>query len=371
MRVHAIDAAEGDCLLLEDGGRFALVDGGIAGICEKRLMPHLRAVLGAGGRLEAVVVSHVDADHITGILDLLAEVERARADGEADPVAIGDLWHNGFGSTLDDARGSLFGNLQAMVSQAGRASVTAANGSIAMLGIAQGAKLQRMATKLGISLNGFFGGNPIVVDGSPGPPWALGGANLSVVGPTRENLDALREDWIDWIERNVDAFAMGDVQAMANADDSVPNLSSIVLFGETADGAVLFTGDARGDHILQGLEKRGILPPGGTRPLRLLKVQHHGSDRNATRAFFERLPADIYLLSANGRHGNPDTEVLAMIVDAAAAGGRHPLVVVTNEAPSLDWLRQQRPPAQVGYTLLVRAANEDAVVLDLAAGGIV
>ena len=24
MRVHAIEAAEGDCLLLEDGGRFAL-----------------------------------------------------------------------------------------------------------------------------------------------------------------------------------------------------------------------------------------------------------------------------------------------------------------------------------------------------------
>ena len=82
MRVHAIDAAEGDCLLLEDGGRFALIDGGIAGVCEKRLMPHLINLPGGPKKLEAVIVSHVDRDHITGILDLFAEVERARADGE-------------------------------------------------------------------------------------------------------------------------------------------------------------------------------------------------------------------------------------------------------------------------------------------------
>ncbi|HMR60826.1 MBL fold metallo-hydrolase [Amaricoccus sp.] len=370
MRVHAIDAAEGDCLLLEDGGRFALVDGGIAGICAKRLMPYLMDLPGGRKMLEAVIVSHVDADHITGILDLFAEVERARADGEADPVAIADLWHNGFGSTIDDARGSLFANIQAMVSQAGRAGVAAANGSIAMLGIAEGAKLQRMATKLGIPLNGFFGGGPIVVEGATRPAWPFGNASFAIVGPTRENLDELRREWVAWIERHVDGFEMGDVTAMANADTSVPNLSSIVLFGETADGDVLLTGDARGDHILQGLERTGFLAADGTRQLRLLKVQHHGSDRNATREFFERLPADIYLVSANGRHDNPDTALLAMIVDAAEAAGRHPHVVVTNEAPSLDWLRQNRPPAQHGYTLSVRKESGHAVVIDLATGAV-
>ena len=59
-----------------------------------------------------------------------------------------------------------------------------------------------------------------------------------------------------------------------------------------------------------------------------------------------------------------------MIVDAAAAAGRDPLVVVTNEAPSLDWLRQNRPPAQFGYTLTVRETDKDAVVIDLATGAV-
>lgn len=161
MRLHAIDAAEGDSLLIEDDGAFALIDGGIAGNYGRNVQPYLAETVGAGGRLEVVVVSHIDADHITGILDLFADVERARADGERDPVEIGDLWHNGFGQTLETAKGALFANLQAMMSQAGRASVLSTHGSAALLGIAQGARLQRVATQLGISVNGHFGGGRI------------------------------------------------------------------------------------------------------------------------------------------------------------------------------------------------------------------
>lgn len=369
MRIHAINAGEGDCLLLESDGAFALIDGGITGNYDANLQPYLAQVVGQDGRLEAVVISHIDADHITGILDLFADVERSRADQEPkDPVQIADLWHNSFGTTLETANGALFANLQAMMSQAGRASFAAANGSVALLGIAQGARLQRLATQLGIPLNSFFGGQRISQEGALGKQWSLGGANFTVAGPTAANLKELQDDWIKWIERNMDAFALGDRQAMANADKSVPNLSSIVLFGTTPDGDILLTGDARGDHILQGLQQAGSIASAGEHPLRLLKVQHHGSDRNVARDYFERLPADIYLLSANGRHGNPDQEVLAMIVDVAHASQRKPLIVVTNEAPSLDWLRQNRPPAQFGYELVVRDPAKHAVVIDLAAG---
>ena len=367
MRIHAIDAAEGDCLLLESDGAFALVDGGVAGNYEANLQPYLAQAVGAGGRLEAIVVSHIDADHISGILDLFADVERARADGEpTDPVNILDLWHNSFGTTLDTNNGALFANLQAMMSQAGRASVAAANGSVALLGIAQGARLQRVAAQLHVPVNSFFGGGRITQEATVGRQWTLGSADFVVAGPTTANLKELQEDWIKWIEHNMDAFALGDAQAMANADKSVPNLSSIVLFGTTPDGDILLTGDARGDHILEGLEQSGAIAAGARHHLRLLKVQHHGSNRNVAQDFFQRLPADIYLLSANGKYGNPDEEVLAMIVDAAHVDRRSPLIVVTNEAPSLDWLRQNRPQAQFNYTLIVRDAAKHAVTIDLA-----
>jgi len=133
-------------------------------------------------------------------------------------VPIDDLWHNSFGVTLETAKGALFANLQAMMSQAGRADVQAANGSVALKGIAQGARLQRLAAQLGISLNGFFGGQRISQDAAVGRKWQLGGASFVVAGPTVANLKQLQDEWIAWIERNMDAFALGDRGAMANAD---------------------------------------------------------------------------------------------------------------------------------------------------------
>ena len=59
-----------------------------------------------------------------------------------------------------------------------------------------------------------------------------------------------------------------------------------------------------------------------------------------------------------------------MIVDTAVADGRHPRVVVTNETPSLAWLRQNRPPQAHGYELVVRDPARHAVIVDLAAGGV-
>ena len=153
MRIHAINAFEGDCLLLESGTdapSYALIDGGPRGTFNKHLKPYLDKVIGEDGTLEAVLVSHVDADHISGVLDLFAELEAAQADGAAKSIKVLDLWHNSFARTLDNQDGVLVSNLQSMMSRAGKAQVAAANGSIALLGIGQGERLRRQALKLKI-----------------------------------------------------------------------------------------------------------------------------------------------------------------------------------------------------------------------------
>ncbi len=54
-----------------------------------------------------------------------------------------------------------------------------------------------------------------------------------------------------------------------------------------------------------------------------------------------------------------------MIFDVAKADQREPFIVVTNEAPSLEGLRQNRSPSQFGYELVVRKPANHAVVIDL------
>lgn len=370
MRIHAIQAFEGDSLLIESGDadpRFVLIDAGPRGTYEAHVRAHLRDTLGPQGPLDAVIVSHVDKDHIVGVLDLVADLERAEADGEPRPVKVADLWHNSFSRTLDTDDGNLVAGLQEMMSAAGRAQVALSVSGAAFLGIREGALLRRNALKLGIPLNGAFGGKLISPDEIVQPTWSFGDVTFRLVGPTDANLRELRKEWQQWLDDHLDAFAEGDVEAMANADRSVPNLSSIVILASSPAGTALLTGDARGDHILQGLEAAGLLDEAGKLHVDVLKVQHHGSDRNVTKRFFQSVTADVYLISADGKNGNPDIATLRWLVDAAHEQGRQPRIAVTNRTPSIEQLVADRPPGEFGYSLTIRPPGDHAVVVDVGA----
>jgi beta-lactamase superfamily II metal-dependent hydrolase len=95
-----------------------------------------------------------------------------------------------------------------------------------------------------------------------------------------------------------------------------PNLSSLVLIAACNGKKMLLTGDARGDKILEGLELVGALKTRGTMHVDMLKMPHHGSDRNMETAFLRRIRADHYVFSGNGEHGNPECSTLEMLLEA-------------------------------------------------------
>ena len=79
---------------------------------------------------------------------------------------------------------------------------------------------------------------------------------------------------------------------------------------------MLLTGDARGDHVLEGLEAANLLKDGKCH-VDLLKLPHHGSNRNLEPKFFEQITADHYVVSSNGeRFDNPDQETLEWLAAA-------------------------------------------------------
>ena len=71
----------------------------------------------------------------------------------------------------------------------------------------------------------------------------------------------------------------------------------------------------------KGSRPSGLLDAEGTFHVDVLKVMHHGSDRNATKTFFKRVTADTYVLSANGNPDNPDLATLIWIVESAKNAG--------------------------------------------------
>ena len=57
------------------------------------------------------MVSHIDDDHIHGLLDLTGELIDADSQGQTPNVTVGSFWHNSFNDLTDD-QGELFALLQ-------------------------------------------------------------------------------------------------------------------------------------------------------------------------------------------------------------------------------------------------------------------
>ncbi len=131
-------------------------------------------------------------------------------------------------------------------------------------------------------------------------------------------MKALQKDWDVKIKPLLkkEKTPAGLAEIAAFLDDSVYNLSSLVVLAEVGAKRILLTGDGRGDHTLAGLEKVGRLDSKGKIALDVLKVPHHGSDRNVEVDYFKSVRAKHYVISADGKHDNPDVDTLEMIAAA-------------------------------------------------------
>ena len=75
MKIRVFQAGKGDCLLLtgNDGTRI-LVDGGMRADYRTHMAPALARIRERGGVLDLVYVSHIDRDHISGVLQLMDDL---------------------------------------------------------------------------------------------------------------------------------------------------------------------------------------------------------------------------------------------------------------------------------------------------------
>jgi hypothetical protein len=109
-------------------------------------------------------------------------------------------------------------------------------------------------------------------------------------------------------------------------DKSVPNLSSIVVLVEVGGRKLLLTGDAHGDDIVAAWGELGLATPA---KVDVLKMPHHGSRRNVTKEFLSFFEADHYVISADGKHDNPDPQTVEALVKLH--GQRKIVLHFTNE----------------------------------------
>jgi hypothetical protein len=268
------------------------------------------------------MVSHIDDDHINGIIELTADLIDLGEQGQPQPFEILTLWHNSFDDMLGNGDFEMFSELsEAAVSAASTSPVlrlASADDRLAavLANVPQGRELRRNAGALSLlPANAPFKGLVMAKDAAPVLDWD--GIKMTVIHPNERRITALHKLWEKALET---AKEKGDPSVLEAAylDTSVANLSSIVVLLELGGKTMLLTGDARGDDIVAGLQRAGLLGEADddSFSVDLLKVPHHGSDRNVSTRFFRQVRAKHYVISGDGGHDNPDIATLKMIADA-------------------------------------------------------
>ena len=323
-------ARKGDCLILHYGTKgdpgLMLIDGGPSQVYGPQLKPRLARIRAARGLadkdqlpVDLLMVSHIDDDHINGILELTGELVDAKDAKQTLPIDIRSFWYNTFDDIIGNDPAELLAAVTAQfgpASLAGEPDTEGLNPDAAkvLASVDQGIRLRDDARKLKLRLNPAFDGKLVMAAKGAKALDLEKGLSLTVAGPMKAELAALQKSYNAFLKEKAKKKPKAAVASFT--DTSVPNLSSIVAIAGAGGKRVLLTGDARGDKILQGLELTGALKAKGTLHVDVLKMPHHGSDRNMEVSFLNRITADHYVFSGNGEHGNPERATLEMLRQA-------------------------------------------------------
>lgn len=369
MKLTVFHATDGDCLLLSSGGKNVLIDGGRTASFDDFTKPALAAIRDADEQLDVIYVSHIDDDHITGVLRLIEDaVESKVAEYIAkktktplnkklfQPPPIGEVWHNGLFVLAGD---QLAPQVQPVLATTAMVLAGSSNDEIRDLAsqlsdIATGERASMELSRrlspeqLDITVNrNFKGGLMVRGNGSVQKREVLpvGTMKFHLLGPSDDDIERLRASWTEWLKSNKSALKklqstmLDDEQRIGTLAPSFvanpietglgdglktiteANLASLMFLVEEekkvgnkkVKKTILLTGDGVSSEIIEGLKHHGRLEGTAEQPsvhVNVLKVQHHGAEGNVTKEFVNTVTADHYVFCGNGAHSNPEVSVV-------------------------------------------------------------
>ncbi|MCP4185155.1 MAG: hypothetical protein GY761_17900 [Hyphomicrobiales bacterium] len=308
--IDMLPAREGDCLWIEYGDSAKphriIVDGGRQ-IAYSTLADRFAALPLDQREFELLVCTHVDADHIEGLLKLVKDPALA--------VSFKDVWFNGF-DHLKKPDG--FENF----------------------GAKQGEHLTDGIIDRQWNWNkAFNNGSVVVPDEGELPGIALpGGMEITLLSPTWDKLEKLRPSWIKQCEKaglipgvdpeplvssDIEHFGALNIEEVGNLakapfkkDRSHANGTSVAFVASFGGRSVLLAGDAHADIVSSNLAR---MNDGNPVPVDAFKLSHHGSKGTLSDELLEKIDCRKFLVSTDGsRHNHPDREAIARVVTSRA-----------------------------------------------------
>lgn len=354
-RLTMLPANEGDCLILSYGreeGDLAhvVIDGG-----RKASWPGLKRALmkiaHRGESIELLVLSHIDADHIDGLVAMIEDPDL--------PLRPKELWYNGFDQLTN----------------------LVAPGTLQPFGFKAADAYSKALAKAGWPINTRFGGKPIMVGNAP-VAVNLGDLRLQFLSPDFAKLDRLRKEWRKWrtpkpspdkpsAVPGLEALgkrpmpAVLDVEALSgpsDTDSALPNGTSIAFIAEYGGRSVLLGADAHPDVLLRTIAP--LAAGSGKLKVDLFKLPHHGSRANLTHELLKQLDCRRFAVSTSGAiFGHPDPEAISRTLKFGSPGTKSLYFNYASER-TLPWENSELK-AQHDYECIFPSNADEGVVIDI------
>lgn len=337
MRIIILPAFNGDCILVEfQLSHYILIDGGYVDTYENYLLPTLKEIAARGGELDVVVVTHIDGDHISGIIRMMEDM----------PIGIREIWYNGYrhiqsvAVTVAEKETFVHRNISKECQEEKAKTISAK----------QGCTLSALIAKNGISWNTPSKGYTIMAPMT----FPLGDAIIHVLSPNNEDIEALESFWKKrlikdgllkkahseeyWddayefsISKDMPGFHFHEKKVSKSydllmlckeayePDSSASNGSSISFVLETEGKRLLFLGDSHAETVVASLR---TLYCEEKAPYKFdaVKLSHHGSYNNNSPELFSLIVSDKWLISTNGdKYNHPDMPTLAHIITSGVS----------------------------------------------------
>lgn len=307
--IEMLPAREGDCLWIRYGTRRSfkqlLIDGGRAATA-KDIKARFAALSPKERVFELLIISHVDRDHIEGILSLLTD--------RSVKVTFKDIWFNGY-DHLHRA-------------------------SLETFGAVQGEKLSAVLKASGNRWNRAWKQKSVCLSASRLPSKSLsGGLRLTLLSPNPKKLADLIPVWEQecrdagivagagaQARNTVQEFeTLGgiDIEALATEpftdDPTRANGSSIAVLAEYKGKRALLSADAHTDLLCESIRK--LKRASKRLKLDAFKVSHHGSAKNCSQQLLTLIDCQRFLISTNGSYfGHPTPTAMARLIKFSGRG---------------------------------------------------
>lgn len=341
--VEMLPAQEGDCFLIAVDNKYhILVDGGTPYTYRHYLKSRLIKLAEDKKVIDLLIVTHVDNDHIGGIIPFIKENGNA---SNPQIIPVKEVWHNSYRHLQFDKNGKLeFREKEILKSIVAKGAmeehIKNNDESVKDISGYQGTTLAGLLYSNGYNWNTISNNLPIKkgvfqeIDKN---------IHIKVIAPQDNELEELGKVWKKQLMQKKHSFLFSDELLFDDAyeyymrflrepfieareisymkeeenieklaykeypsDISVVNNSSICFEIDYKGTLLLFLGDKSVGSLDMNLIKEKYA---------LLKVPHHGSNNNYSIEFAKKVHADVYLLSTNGRkYQHPDKEMVAKII---------------------------------------------------------